>query len=94
MLLESSFMVEWMDDKLLDGDDEWNGDENMMLLWPTLSGSDGGVVDVMEFLVVEYGNCGGGDGGDGVVMGVWFLRIWILGGGYRGFMKEMKRERI
>ena len=61
-----------MDDEFLDGDDEWNGDEDMILLWLTLSGSDGVVVVVMEFLVVEDGNCGcnGGDGGDGVVRGV------------------------
>ena len=41
MLLESSLIVQWMDDKLLDGDDEWNGDEDMMLLCLILSGSDG-----------------------------------------------------
>ncbi|PRQ31902.1 hypothetical protein RchiOBHm_Chr5g0040521 [Rosa chinensis] len=31
----------------------------------------GVVVVVMEFMV-EDGNCGGDDGGDGVVKGVWY----------------------
>ena len=47
-----------MDDKLLGGDDEWNGDDDMMLLQPTLSGSDGVMVVVME--VEEYGYYGFG----------------------------------
>ncbi len=38
-----------------------------VLLCLILSGSDGIVVVVMEFMVVEDGSCGGGDGGDGVL---------------------------
>ncbi|PRQ29466.1 hypothetical protein RchiOBHm_Chr5g0014191 [Rosa chinensis] len=34
-------------------------------------------VVVMVFMVVEDGTCDGGDGGDGVVKGVW---VWIFFG--------------
>ncbi|PRQ38110.1 hypothetical protein RchiOBHm_Chr4g0410131 [Rosa chinensis] len=67
MLLESSLMVEWMDDELLDGDDEWIVDEDMMLFWPTLSGSDGVMVVVME--VEEYGYYG---------FGFWEVEMEVL----------------